>query len=91
MLPGSLTQAEAQEKPGGGRSSVADAQETSAGARARATEQEMTDDERFSMIISVLGATGGVTKVRDKRIPEDVPMSGLHARRAAARRPGASE
>ena len=75
MLPGSLTQAEAQEKPGGGRSSVADAQETSAGARARATEQEMTDDERFSMIISVLGATGGVTKVRDKRIPEDVPMS----------------
>ena len=41
-------------------------------ARAREVEQQMTDDERFAMIISVLGPTGGVTKERDKRIPEDV-------------------
>jgi beta-glucosidase len=53
----------------------ASAQEASPDERARLTEQQMTDDERFSLIISVLGATGGITKVRDKRIPEDVPMS----------------
>ena len=33
----------------------ADAQETSADARARETEQKMTDDERFSLVISVIG------------------------------------
>ena len=51
------------------------AQESEFDVRARETEQQMTDDERFALIISVLGATGGITKVRDKRIPEDVPMS----------------
>jgi beta-glucosidase len=54
---------------------LAIAQESSAEARAVATEQQMTDDERFSMIISVVGATGGLMAVRDKRIPENVPMS----------------
>lgn len=37
------------------------------------TEQKMTDDERFSMIISILGAASLFQ--RDKRIPEGVPMS----------------
>jgi beta-glucosidase len=43
-------------------------------ARARATEEQMTDDERFSLLVSVMG-TNTTIKVRDPRIPEDVPMS----------------
>jgi beta-glucosidase len=42
-------------------------------AQALETEQKMTDDERFSMIISILGAASLFQ--RDKRIPEGVPMS----------------
>jgi beta-xylosidase len=38
--------------------------------RARETEAKMTDDERFSLIISLLGTTTLVQ--RDPRIPEDV-------------------
>jgi len=38
--------------------------------RARDTEQKMTDDERFSLIISLLGAASLVP--RDPRIPADV-------------------
>jgi hypothetical protein len=53
---------------------VAFAQELSPDARALETEQKMTDDERFSMITSVMGAVP-FAPVRDKRIPEDVPMS----------------
>jgi beta-glucosidase-like glycosyl hydrolase len=52
----------------------ASAQETSADERARATEQQMTDDERFSLLISVMGANT-VNPMRDKRIPEGVAMS----------------
>ena len=43
-------------------------------ARAVATEQQMTDDERFSLLISVMGANP-ITPVRDQRIPPGVPMS----------------
>ena len=43
-------------------------------ARAVATEQQMTDDERFSLLISVMGANP-ITPVRDQRIPAGVPMS----------------
>jgi beta-glucosidase len=43
--------------------------------RARAIEEQMTDEERFSMIISVLGANPHTGGVRDMRIPEDVAMS----------------
>lgn len=43
-------------------------------ARARETEQKMTDDERFSMIVSVMG-TNPFVPVRDKRIPAGVAMS----------------
>jgi beta-glucosidase len=34
----------------------------------------MTDEERFSLLVSVMG-TNSVSPVRDKRIPEGVPMS----------------
>jgi len=43
-------------------------------ARAREIEAQMTDDERFSMLVSVMG-TNDVVTVRDDRIPEGVPMS----------------
>jgi beta-glucosidase len=42
--------------------------------RARETEAQMTDDERFSLLVSVMGANT-VNPVRDERIPEDVQMS----------------
>ena len=40
--------------------------------RARATEAQMTDDERFALIISVIGAVPSIGVPRDKRIPQDV-------------------
>ena len=44
-----------------------------ADARARDAERQMTDDERFSLIISVLGhIPGGIAGGRDARIPDDV-------------------
>src|SRR5262245_44515037 len=39
-------------------------------ARARETEQQMNDDERFALIISLVGPATGLP--RDKRIPENV-------------------
>ena len=50
------------------------AQESEIDKRARETEQQMTDDERFSMLISVMGQNFDVP-VRDKRIPQGIPMS----------------
>jgi hypothetical protein len=52
----------------------ASAQDNDPDRRAHETERKMTDDERFSMLISVMG-TNIVNPVRDKRIPEGVPMS----------------
>jgi beta-glucosidase len=43
-------------------------------ARAREIEAQMTDDERFSMLVSVMGVNDVVTD-RDERIPEGVAMS----------------
>ncbi len=43
-------------------------------ARARDIEAQMTDDERFSLIVCVMGA-GELWPLRDDRIPPDVPMS----------------
>src|SRR5690242_12710111 len=43
-------------------------------ARARAGERQLTDDERFSLLISVMGASGPSSD-RDARIPSDAPMS----------------
>jgi beta-glucosidase len=40
--------------------------------RARATEEQLTDDERFSLIISLSGATRFTGGVRDKRYPDEV-------------------
>jgi beta-glucosidase len=48
--------------------------ETPADAKARETEEQMTDEERFSLLVSVMG-TNPVIPVRDERIPEGVPMS----------------
>jgi beta-glucosidase len=42
--------------------------------RARLTEQQMADDERFGMIVSVIGSNI-LFPERDKRIPEDTAMS----------------
>jgi beta-glucosidase len=47
---------------------------TEADVRAREVEAQMTDDERFSLLISVMGANE-LLPVRDERIPADVPMS----------------
>lgn len=43
-------------------------------ARAREVEQQLTEDERFSLIVSVLGASD-MLPVRDPRIPDGVAMS----------------
>ena len=41
--------------------------------RARRVEEQLTDDERFSLVISVLGhAPGGAMGPRDPRLPDDV-------------------
>lgn len=45
-----------------------------ADARAREVEAQMTEDERFSLLVSVMG-TNEVVPVRDERIPEGTPMS----------------
>ena len=47
---------------------------SSADVRAWETEQQMTDEERFSLLVSVMGTTP-VLPVRDERIPADAPMS----------------
>lgn len=53
---------------------VDDEVRTSADERARLTEEQMTDDERFSLLVSVMGQNPIVTE-RDPRIPEGTPMS----------------
>jgi beta-glucosidase len=49
--------------------------EPSPDERARATEAQMTDDERFSLIISLIGGVLSIGVPQDKRIPEGVNMS----------------
>jgi beta-glucosidase len=41
-------------------------------ARARATEEKMSDDERFSLLVSLLGPVPSLGVPRDKRIPADL-------------------
>jgi beta-glucosidase len=43
-------------------------------ARAREVESQMTDEERFSLLVSVMGTNDVVTE-RDERIPEGTAMS----------------
>lgn len=45
-----------------------------ADARAREVEAQLTDDERFALLVGVMGA-GDMWPVRDERIPPGVPMS----------------
>ncbi len=47
--------------------------ELEADARAREIEAQMTDDERFSLLVGVMGA-GELWPLRDERIPPGVPM-----------------
>jgi beta-glucosidase len=51
---------------------VAPAQGQTADERARQTEQQMTDDERFSLLVSLIGAVPSIGIPRDPRIPADV-------------------
>ncbi|MCY1485516.1 Thermostable beta-glucosidase B [compost metagenome] len=53
---------------------AAESAPASADARAQATEQQMTDAERFSLLISLLGPNN-LSPARDPRIPQDVPPS----------------
>lgn len=48
--------------------------EAPADVRAREVEAQLTDEERFALIVSVMGANT-VNPVRDQRIPADAPMS----------------
>lgn len=48
---------------------------TDADRRAVETERQMTDDERFALIISLSGATRFSGGVRDQRYPEDAPLT----------------
>ncbi|HWV84560.1 MAG TPA: beta-glucosidase [Capillimicrobium sp.] len=51
----------------------ANAATTSADQRAREVEEQLTDDERFSLLISIFGhVPGGATGGRDPRIPDEV-------------------
>ena len=45
-----------------------------ADVRARDVEARMTDDERFSLLLGIMGS-GEMWPLRDERIPADVPMS----------------
>ena len=47
--------------------------------RAHEIENQMTDDERFSLLVGVMGA-GDLWPLRDERIPPDVPMSAGYVR-----------
>src|SRR5262245_6180400 len=54
---------------------AAQGQTPSPDARASETEQKMIDDERFSLIVSLIGAVPSIGVPRDKRIPAGVNMS----------------
>ena len=47
--------------------------------RAREVEKKMTDEERFSLIVSVMGENPVIPLPRDERIPEGTPMSSGYA------------
>lgn len=56
----------------GANAAGAAARDQSPDERAKEVEQKMTDDERFSLIISLMGAVPSIGVPRDKRIPENV-------------------
>jgi beta-glucosidase len=53
-------------------SAAAQGQAASPDERAREIEQQMTDEERFSLLISLIGPVPSIGVPRDPRIPEDV-------------------
>lgn len=59
------------DRGGGGLSS------TDPEVRAREVEAQLTDDERFSLLVGVMGA-GDLWPLRDARIPPGVPMSAAY-------------
>ncbi len=59
------------------------AQDDDPDQRAAATEARMTEDERFGMIYSVIGAVPSIGLPRDPRIPEGTPMSAGYAQGVA--------
>jgi beta-glucosidase len=63
----------------GACASVAHAQDRSPDQRARETEAQMTDDERFEMIYSIMGAASIIGMKRDPRLPAGIPMSAAYA------------
>lgn len=50
-------------------------QKSAADVRAREVEEQITDDERFALLVSVCGENLVIATPRDKRIPEGTPMS----------------
>jgi beta-glucosidase len=67
---GVMSTQSATQKPTG--TGGADPEGAKADERAKATEAKMTDDERFSLIISVFGAVPSIGIPRDPRIPKSV-------------------
>jgi beta-glucosidase len=53
--------------------------DTDPDVRAREIESLMTDDERFSLLVGMMGA-GEMWSLRDERIPQGVPMSAGYVR-----------
>jgi beta-glucosidase len=51
---------------------------SAADVRAREIEEQLTDDERFSLVIGVMGQIPSFTPVRDERIPEGTLMSAAY-------------
>jgi beta-glucosidase len=51
---------------------VAEATASTADVLAREIEEKLTDDERFSLLVSLIGPVPSLGVPRDKRIPEDV-------------------
>src|SRR5262245_33087175 len=51
---------------------------SAADERAREVEAQLTDDERFALIIGVMGQIEGFQPVRDERIPEGTLMSAAY-------------
>ncbi|MFN8203007.1 MAG: glycoside hydrolase family 3 C-terminal domain-containing protein [Solirubrobacteraceae bacterium] len=56
----------------------ANAAAAAADVRAREVEEHLTDEERFSLIIGVMGQLPGFVPERDERIPEGTKMSAAY-------------
>jgi beta-glucosidase len=53
-------------------------QETRADERAREVEEQLTDDERFSLIVGIMGQLFPFAPERDERIPDGTKMSAAY-------------